>query len=86
MSGEVAPDKSYVFFVSTGYALCSATLIIVNKWALLHFPYGTTLTAMQFLFSAVAAYLLGIFGVVEVDALRPSKVWAFLPAVALFLH
>lgn len=84
MSGEVAPNKSYVFFVSTGYALCSATLIIVNKWALLHFPYGTTLTAMQFLFSAVAAYLLGIFGVVEVDALRPSKVWAFLPAVALF--
>lgn len=84
MDDEGASDKSYVFFVSAGYALCSATLIIVNKWALLNFPYSSTLTAMQFGFSALAASFLGLISFVEVDALRLSKVLAFLPAVALF--
>lgn len=84
MPGDPVPDKAYIFFVSAGYAFCSATLIIINKWALLNFPYGTTLTAMQFGFSALAAYLLGAFRFVEVDGLRYSKVISFLPAVVLF--
>jgi GDP-mannose transporter len=77
-------DKSYVLFVSCGYAFCSATLIIINKWALLHYPYGANLTAMQFGSSALVAFALGLAGIVEVDGLVKSKVLAFLPAVILF--
>ena len=46
--------------------------------------YGANLTAMQFGFSAVVAFLLGAIGLVEVDKLEMSKVLKFLPAVILF--
>lgn len=77
-------SKAHTLFVSAGYAFCSATLIVINKWALLYFPFSATLTAAQFGFSALVAFVLGILGFVEVDALRQSKVIAFLPAVVLF--
>lgn len=78
--------KTYgeVLFLVMGYSTCSALLVVINKWALVHFPFGATLTALQFGTAAITVRLLGAFGVVELDALEFSKVWAFLPAVILF--
>eukprot|EP01062_Namystynia_karyoxenos_P048359 TRINITY_DN3677_c0_g1_i1.p1 TRINITY_DN3677_c0_g1~~TRINITY_DN3677_c0_g1_i1.p1 ORF type:complete len:374 (+),score=119.54 TRINITY_DN3677_c0_g1_i1:71-1123(+) len=67
-----------------GYSSCSALLVVINKWALTVYPYGATLTAIQFGSAAVVVRALGYAGVVDVDPLEWSKVIAFLPAVILF--
>eukprot|EP01065_Artemidia_motanka_P030306 TRINITY_DN36316_c0_g1_i1.p1 TRINITY_DN36316_c0_g1~~TRINITY_DN36316_c0_g1_i1.p1 ORF type:complete len:384 (+),score=99.23 TRINITY_DN36316_c0_g1_i1:79-1230(+) len=84
-SREVGPLRSRdVWFLVAGYSVCSASLVVVNKWALLHFPFATALTGLQFAFSALSVWVLGVFGVCEVDRLELSKMRAFLPAVVLF--
>ena len=50
----------------------------------LHYSYGANLTALQFGFSALIAWLIGLFKVDEVDQLEGSKMWQFLPAVVMF--
>eukprot|EP00756_Hemistasia_phaeocysticola_P007099 Hpha_TRINITY_DN14120_c0_g1::TRINITY_DN14120_c0_g1_i1::g.10873::m.10873 len=73
-----------IFFLASGYAVCSALLVVINKWALVWFPFGATLTAIQFGSAALTVRLLGAVGIVEVDPLEYGKVMAFLPAVVLF--
>eukprot|EP01065_Artemidia_motanka_P036183 TRINITY_DN44096_c0_g1_i1.p1 TRINITY_DN44096_c0_g1~~TRINITY_DN44096_c0_g1_i1.p1 ORF type:complete len:351 (+),score=85.28 TRINITY_DN44096_c0_g1_i1:111-1163(+) len=73
-----------VAFYSAGFGVSSSLLVVINKWALIGFPYGATLTAIQFGVSALVAVLIGAFGIDEVDPLRWSTVKAFMPAVVLF--
>jgi len=73
-----------IVHLASGYAVCSALLVVINKWALVWFPFGATLTAIQFATAALTVKLLGCFGIVEVDPLEYGKVMAFLPAVVLF--
>eukprot|EP00755_Sulcionema_specki_P012978 Sspe_Gene.52775::Locus_29222_Transcript_1_1_Confidence_1.000_Length_1257::g.52775::m.52775 len=75
---------AYVIFLCVGYCLSAGLLVIVNKWVLMRFPYGANLTALQFGFSALVAWLIGIVGWEEVDPLETKKVWRFLPAVVMF--
>lgn len=73
-----------IAFVAVGYALSSSCLVVINKWALITWPYSTTLTFLQLTVSWMAAMAAGKMGLVEVDALRWSKIKAFAPACLIF--
>ena len=75
---------SEVIFLAIGFGLSSSLLVIINKWALKNFPYGATLTALQFAVSALVAKLIGVLGISPVDPLEYSKVIGFMPAVCMF--
>ena len=67
-----------------GLLFSSALLAIVNKWALLLFPFPSIVTALQYSSSAIAVTILGHFGVVERVSLDWKKAKQFMPAVVLF--
>uniref|UniRef100_A0A7S2FHC9 Sugar phosphate transporter domain-containing protein n=1 Tax=Pycnococcus provasolii TaxID=41880 RepID=A0A7S2FHC9_9CHLO len=71
-------------YLAIGYAISSSALSVVNKWALLAFPYPTTLTFLQYVGSASFAYAVGALGYAKVDKLEPKKAIAFMPAVLMF--
>eukprot|EP01060_Flectonema_neradi_P005587 TRINITY_DN1371_c1_g4_i1.p1 TRINITY_DN1371_c1_g4~~TRINITY_DN1371_c1_g4_i1.p1 ORF type:complete len:379 (+),score=77.19 TRINITY_DN1371_c1_g4_i1:59-1138(+) len=75
---------SEVIFLALGFGLSSSLLVIINKWALKKFPYGATLTALQFFVSAMVAKMIGVVGLSKVDALESEKVIGFMPAVCMF--
>lgn len=70
--------------LALGYATTSATLSVVNKWALVGFPYSGTLTLAQFGFAAATVRLLSLCRVVEAEALEFALAARFFPAVAMF--
>eukprot|EP01062_Namystynia_karyoxenos_P048361 TRINITY_DN3677_c0_g3_i1.p1 TRINITY_DN3677_c0_g3~~TRINITY_DN3677_c0_g3_i1.p1 ORF type:complete len:353 (+),score=118.62 TRINITY_DN3677_c0_g3_i1:93-1151(+) len=78
------PQYREVVFYSVGFGISSSLLVVINKWALMKFPYGATLTAIQFGVSALVAAAVGALGIDEVDPLRWHHVKAFIPAVVLF--
>ena len=84
MNSSTLGEYSYVIFLMVGYSLSAGLLVVINKWAIVHYPYGANLTALQFSFSALFAWLLGVFGIAEVDRLQSAKVWQFMPAVVMF--
>eukprot|EP01060_Flectonema_neradi_P038197 TRINITY_DN7956_c0_g1_i1.p1 TRINITY_DN7956_c0_g1~~TRINITY_DN7956_c0_g1_i1.p1 ORF type:complete len:365 (+),score=46.79 TRINITY_DN7956_c0_g1_i1:47-1096(+) len=84
MNLSVLKEYSYVIFLMTGYSISAGLLVVINKWALIHYPYGANLTALQFSFSALFAWILGVCGIAEVDNLQQGKVWQFMPAVVMF--
>ena len=53
MAPPPPPSAAYVALMASLYAVCSSTLSIVNKWALLGLPYPGLVTACQFLTTAV---------------------------------
>ena len=81
--GTVNKNKK-IAFLCLGYCFSSAFLAIVNKWALLLFPFPSILTAFQYSSSAIAVTILGHYGVVERVRLDWKKARQFTPAVVLF--
>ena len=81
--GTVNKNKK-IAFLCLGYCFSSAFLAIVNKWALLLFPFPSILTALQYSSSAIAVTILGHYGVVERVRLDWKKARQFTPAVVLF--
>lgn len=73
-----------VFALVCGHAICAASLLVINKWALKHFPYVWTLAMAQFVFAAICIYTAGKLGVLEVDALQIDKLVKFFPAAGMF--
>jgi len=73
-----------MMFIALGYAVSSSALVVINKWAVMRWPYSSTLTLLQLAFSWVAALILGKLGVVEVDDLDWKKIKAFSPACLIF--
>lgn len=71
-------------FIAVGYAISSSMLVVINKWALLKWPYASTLTFVQLTVSWVCAFALGKMNIVQVDPLDPVKVKAFAPACLIF--
>eukprot|EP00232_Nephroselmis_pyriformis_P025649 CAMPEP_0182870660 /NCGR_PEP_ID=MMETSP0034_2-20130328/10661_1 /TAXON_ID=156128 /ORGANISM="Nephroselmis pyriformis, Strain CCMP717" /LENGTH=445 /DNA_ID=CAMNT_0025003173 /DNA_START=331 /DNA_END=1668 /DNA_ORIENTATION=+ len=66
------------------YCFCSASMLVVNKVAIVYFPYPTTLLAIQFIASAIVPKALGSMGVLDCDPLEIKKVVPFLKAVFVF--
>lgn len=68
------------------YSIISATLLIINKAAVVRFPYPNTVLLLQLASSAAFAALLGKLGLAEVDELSWSNIAASIPvSVSFFL-
>ena len=53
---------SYTVFLVAGYCLTSSLLSILNKFAVLHFPYPAALTGFQYALSALTVMVLCVPG------------------------
>ncbi|KAI4324150.1 hypothetical protein L6164_023712 [Bauhinia variegata] len=73
-----------VYGVAAGYCLSASLLSIINKWAVMKFPYPGALTALQYFTSAAGVFICGWFKFVEHDRLDPLTMWRFLPAAIIF--
>ncbi|KAK2423194.1 GDP-mannose transporter GONST3 [Trifolium repens] len=73
-----------VYGVAAGYCLSASLLSIINKWAVMKFPYPGTLTALQYFTSAAGVLLCGWLKIVEHDKLDLITMWRFLPAAIIF--
>ncbi|KAB2097887.1 hypothetical protein ES319_A01G201300v1 [Gossypium barbadense] len=73
-----------VYGVAAGYCISASLLSIINKWAVMKFPYPGALTALQYLTSAAGVVLCGWFKVLEHDPLDLRTMGQFLPAAIIF--
>ncbi|GLU01060.1 hypothetical protein SLE2022_183860 [Rubroshorea leprosula] len=73
-----------VYGVAAGYCLSASLLSIINKWAIIKFPYPGVLTALQYLTSAAGVLLCGKLKFIEHDPLDLLIMWRFLPAAIIF--
>lgn len=80
-SCRAAFSKAYLVI---GYALCSASMLLLNKWALIHFPVPATLTALQCGATALVVVVARATGALKVDPVSWTEVWNFLTVPALF--
>ncbi|XP_057458747.1 GDP-mannose transporter GONST3 [Lotus japonicus] len=73
-----------VYGVAAGYCLSASLLSIINKWAVMKFPYPGALTALQYFTSAAGVFLCGRVKLIEHDKLDLLTLWRFLPAAVIF--
>jgi hypothetical protein len=66
------------------YALCSASMLIVNKWALIHFPLPAMLTFLQCGSTALVIVLARATGAQQTDAVSWGDIYRFLSVPFLF--
>lgn len=76
--------QASVYGVATGYCISASLLTIINKWAIMTFPYPGALTALQYFTSVVGVLLCGQFNLIEHDPLNLVTMWRFLPAAIIF--
>ncbi|XP_010251415.1 PREDICTED: GDP-mannose transporter GONST3-like [Nelumbo nucifera] len=73
-----------VYGVAAGYCISASLLSIINKWAVMKFPYPGALTALQYFTSAAGVFLCGRLKLLEHDPLDIWTMWRFLPAAVIF--
>ncbi|KAL5701936.1 GDP-mannose transporter gonst3 [Ranunculus cassubicifolius] len=73
-----------VYGIAAGYCLSASLLSIINKWAVMKFPYPGALTALQYFTSAAGVLLFGRLKFLEHDPLNFLTMWRFLPAAMIF--
>jgi drug/metabolite transporter (DMT)-like permease len=73
-----------IYGVAAGYCISASLLSIINKLAVMKFPYPGALTALQYFTSAAGVLVCGWFRVVEHDSLDLLTMWRFLPAAVMF--
>lgn len=74
-------SKGTKFIATTGYMVCSSLMLMVNKLSVHYLPKPGIVLLIQFLSSAMFAFIIGASGVAEVDNLTWEKVQNFWPAV-----
>ena len=84
MAPPPPPSAAYVALMASLYAVCSSTLSIVNKWALLGLPYPGLVTACQFLTTAVVVSIAGTLKYIDVEPLRKDKLMQMAPINIVF--
>ncbi|ONK64369.1 uncharacterized protein A4U43_C07F25090 [Asparagus officinalis] len=77
-------QQASVYGVAAGYCISASLLSIINKWAIMNFPYPGALTALQYFTSAFSVLLCGWLKLVEHDRLELLTLWRFLPAAVIF--
>ncbi|MED6167338.1 hypothetical protein PIB30_001761 [Stylosanthes scabra] len=65
-----------VYGVAAGYCLSASLLSIINKWAVMKFPYPGALTALQYFTSAAGVFIVGQLKFVEHDRLDLMTMWS----------
>lgn len=76
--------QASIYGVAAGYCLSASLLSIINKWAVMKFPYPGALTALQYFTSAFGVFVCGRLKWVEHDSLDLMTMWRFLPAAIIF--
>ncbi|XP_070671370.1 GDP-mannose transporter GONST3-like isoform X1 [Malus domestica] len=89
--GNIQPNWYSVIFqqisvygIAAGYCLSASLLSIINKWAVVKFPYPGALTALQYFTSAMGVLVCGWLKLLEHDSLDLLTMWRFLPAAIIF--
>ncbi|KAL2555903.1 GDP-mannose transporter GONST3 [Forsythia ovata] len=77
-------QQSSVYGIAAGYCISASLLSIINKWAVMKFPYPGALTALQYLTSAAGVLICGWLKLIEHDKLELLTMWRFLPAAIIF--
>ncbi|KAJ6812531.1 GDP-mannose transporter GONST3-like [Iris pallida] len=77
-------EHASVYGIAVGYCISASLLSIINKWAVMKFPYPGALTALQYFTSAFSVLLCGWLKVLEHDRLELLTMWRFLPAAVIF--
>ncbi|XP_065632225.1 GDP-mannose transporter GONST3 [Quercus suber] len=73
-----------VYGIAAGYCISASLLSIINKWAVMKFPYPGALTALQYFTSAAGVFICGWLKLIEYDRLDLLTMWRFLPAAIIF--
>ncbi|XP_049409988.1 GDP-mannose transporter GONST3-like [Solanum stenotomum] len=77
-------EQASVYGIAAGYCLSASLLSIINKWAIMKFPYPGALTALQYFTSAAGVLMCGWLKLIEPDKLDLRTMWRFLPAAIIF--
>ncbi|XP_031476979.1 GDP-mannose transporter GONST3 [Nymphaea colorata] len=77
-------EQASIYGIAAGYCLSASLLSIINKWAVMKFPYPGALTALQYFTSALGVLVCGWLKVIEHDPLNLYTMWKFLPAAMIF--
>lgn len=77
-------QQASVYGIAAGYCISASLLSIINKWAIMRFPYPGALTALQYFTSTLGVLLCGSLKLVEHDRLDLQIMWRFLPAAIIF--
>jgi len=90
-SGEIQTNwyngllqQASVYGIAAGYCISASLLSIINKWAVMKFPYPGALTALQYFTSATGVLICGWLNFIERDTLDLLTMWRFLPAAIIF--
>ncbi|KAL5223037.1 hypothetical protein ABZP36_027750 [Zizania latifolia] len=81
---SIVLQQASVYGVAAGYCLSASLLSIINKWAIMKFPYPGALTALQYFTSVAGVLLCGQLKLIEHDGLDLRTMWKFLPAAVMF--
>lgn len=81
---SVLLHQASIYGVAAGYCISASLLSIINKWAIMKFPYPGALTALQYLTSAAGVFIFGRLKLLEHDPLDLVTMWRFLPAAIIF--
>ncbi|KAF5178112.1 Gdp-mannose transporter gonst3 [Thalictrum thalictroides] len=73
-----------IYGIAVGFCLSGSLLSIINKWAVMNFPYPGALTALQYFTSASGVLLCGMLKLLEHQSLDLLTMWRFLPAAMMF--
>ncbi|KAL4205483.1 hypothetical protein AMTRI_Chr01g137520 [Amborella trichopoda] len=73
-----------IYGIAAGYCISASFLSIINKWAVMKFPYPGALTALQYFTSAFGVFLCGQLRLLAHDPLDIQTMWRFLPAAIIF--
>lgn len=76
--------QASIFGIALGYCISASLLSIINKWAVMRFPYPGALTALQYSTSVAGVLIGGRLKLLDHDGLHARKLWRFLPAAAVF--
>ncbi|KAL2936533.1 hypothetical protein RDABS01_000355 [Bienertia sinuspersici] len=75
-------QQESVYGVAAGYCLSASLLSIINKWAIMKFPYPGALTALQYFTSAAVPIFVAIGETLFLHQPWPSlKTWASLATI-----
>jgi len=77
-------NKAQIAFAATGYMACSALMLIGNKLAVHYMPAPSFVLWCQLFSSAAGVWLLGMTGLIKVDALNREKILSFGPVALVF--
>lgn len=77
-------QQASVYAISAGYCFSASLLSIINKWAVMKFPYPGAFTALQYFTSAAGVVICGWLKIIKHDSLDLLTMRQFLPAAIAF--